>query len=509
MMRFKTFLIGLLLVALVASIYSAPKSLLVNVAFKGTPSPYNTNWLGSSDLYKLLEKENYTVYAPLSWSQLLDDVKKSPGRTVVLVFISPDYPIARDEAEALENTVKASRVVHRFSLLVADENTTSNNILRKTGIMITGHIIKGPGGSVYDLAFLSIPSRMKFPLNSTLERQGQSIRPNTVYPLTLSIASTVATNHTSNAIISRDYMNNIVGVYYTPSTSSGLLYSHVAVFGDGTIFLNTAIRHSTKNENYTGFILNLFKDLSDYTDPNNVTVIIDSSHYYSPIKNIGGSNAKNMVESYVKLPLPLMLHPAILIYFLLLLEKTGENQLITYLGEMPLLGMPVVGLVAYIAYRLLKMGFPYSYVDDDEDREVREVSVLTQSKFRETLVSSRKLRKKDAREALYNLYYTMNMVLKDHLSVTLEELARDPEKAEMTARVIGLDPLFLSGFARWMVLYRDKYEGKRRLTPIIIYWKRTLERKAGEAEIILEKLGFTLGESREGLKGVEYGVRKF
>ncbi len=508
-MKFKTFLIGILLVALVASIYSAPKSLLINIAFKGTPSPYNTNWVGSSDLYKLLEKENYTVYAPLSWSQLLDDIGKSPGRIVVLVFISPDYPITRDEAEALENTLREAGVEHGFSLLVADENTTSNNVLRKTGIMVTGQIIKGPGGSVYDLAFLSIPSGMKFSLNGTLEGQGQSIRLNNVYPLTLSIASTVATNHTSDAIISRDYMNNVVGVYYTPGTNTGLPYRHIAVFGDGTIFLNTAIRHSTENENYTSFILDLFRDLSDYTDPSNVTVIIDSSHYYSPIKNIGGSNVKNMAESYVKLPLPLMLHPAILTYFLLLLEKTGENQLITYLREMPLLGVPVVGLAAYIAYRLLKMGFPYSYVDDDEEREVREVSVLTQSKFRETLVSSRKLRKKDAREALYNLYYTMNMVLKDHLSVTLEELAGDPEKAEMAARVLGLDPLFLSGFARWMVLFRDKYEGKRRFTPIIISWKRTLERRAGEAEVILEKLGFTLGESREGLKGVEYGVRKF
>ncbi len=508
-MRFKMFLTGILLIALIASIYSAPKSILINIAFKGTPSPYETNWVGSSDLYRLLEKENYTVYAPLTWSQLLENIRKSSGRMVILVFISPDYPITRDEAIALERTVRDSRREHGFSLLVADENTTSNSLLEGTGIMVTGHIIKGSGGSVYDLALLSIPTGLKFSLNNTRGSRVQGVQPSIFYPLTLSIASTVATNHTSDAILSRDYKNNIVGVYYTPNASSGLPYRHIAVFGDGTIFLNTAIRHSTSNENYTRFIVDLFRSLSDYTDPSNVTVIIDSSHYYSPLKNIGGKNVKDMTESYVKLPLPLMLHPAILTYFLLLLEKIGENQLFTYLKEMPILGLPIVGLAGYIAYRLLKTGLPYSYVDDDEDREVREIAVLTQSKFRETLVSSRKLRKSDAREALYNLYYTMNMVLKDHLSMTLEDLAGDTEKAEAAARVLGLDPSFLAGFARWMVLFRDKYEGKRMFTPIIISWRRTLEKKAGEAEVILEKLGFTLRESRGGLKGVEYGVRRF
>ncbi|MCE4614582.1 MAG: hypothetical protein F7B60_03545 [Desulfurococcales archaeon] len=495
-MNFKTFILGLLLVALVASIYSAPKSLFINIAFEGTPSPYNTNWLGTSDLYNLLTRENYTVYSPTTWGQLLESINKSETNNVILVFISPDYPISTNEATELFGSIRNRNV----SLLVGDENITSNQLLSPLGIKVTGNLLKGPDGSPYDPAVLNVPSIYTF---SWKENSIQK------FTLMLSIASNISLNkYYKNAILSVDYKGRLIGVFIPSNTGSE--YRSIAVFGDGTIFLNTALRSSTREMNYTRFALIVFKALSHGDDPKNVTVIIDSSHYHKYIPQIPqNANTTEATESYLKVPLPIMLHPAMLTYFFLVLEKGAEREFLSYLAKMPLLSVPIVGLASYLAYRLLKMGFPYESVDDDKDYTISEVTVLTQSRYRQTIVSAKKLSKDEIRKALYNLNFILDEVFKEHFGITLKEISQDPPKAEAVGRILNLSPVYLLDFSRWMVSYRDKYEGKRRFTPLVLRWSKTLENRAREAEFILEKLGYTLESSKKGFKGVEYGVRKY
>ncbi|MEB3755518.1 MAG: hypothetical protein GSR79_01470 [Desulfurococcales archaeon] len=510
-MNFKTFALGLLLVALVASIYSAPKSLFINMAFEGTPSPYNTNWLGTSDLYNLLVKEKYNVYSPTTWSQLLESIRKSNASRIILVFISPDYPITPSEAQELYSTIKNREI----SLLVGDENTTSNNLLAPIGIHVTGTKLEGPDGSPYDPAVLQVPTNASVAIQMNASAKNNiNIPVIKKFTLTLSIASNITQNKSHPAsfiageeeVISYDYMDRVVGVFKYNTK----YFRYAAVFGDGTIFLNTALRSSTREMNYTLFAITLFKALSDGADPRNVTVIIDSSHYHTNIPDIpGNSNITEAADSYFRAPLPIVFHPAMLTYFFLVIEKGAEHKFLSYLAEMPLLGVPVVGLIGYLAYRILKMGFPYQIVDDDKDYKVSEVTVLTQSRYRQTISSAKKLDKNEIRNALYNLYFTLNQVLKEHIGVTLEEIAEDPSKAAAVSRIIGVDTEFLLGFSSWMISYRDKYEGKRMFTPLVLRWGTTLEKRAHEAEFILEKLGYTLVGSKEGFKGVEYGVRKY
>ncbi|MCE4606210.1 MAG: hypothetical protein F7B59_02640 [Desulfurococcales archaeon] len=510
-MNFKTFAFGLLLVAIIASIYSAPKSLFINMVFEGTPSPYNTNWLGTSDLYHMLVKEGYNVYSPTTWSQLLESIKKSNTTRIILVFISPDHPITTGEAQELYSAIKNREA----SLLVGDEDTTSNNLLAPIGIRVTGIKLKGPNGSPYDPAILQIPTNAFTTIQMNASKTSNiSVAMIKRFTLELSIASNITQSEThpssfvsgGGEVISYDYMGRVVGIFKEKTK----YFSDTAVFGDGTIFLNTALRSSTKQMNYTLFALTVFKALSHGDNPRNVTVIVDSSHYNTIIPNItGNSNITGMADSYFKAPLPIVLHPAMLTYFFLVIEKGVEQELISYLAEMPLLSVPIVGLIAYFAYRILKTGFPYELVDDDKDYTVPEVTVLTQSRYRQTLVSAKKLDKNEIKNALFNLYFTLNEVFKEHMGVTLEEITQDPAKTGAVSRITGIDSKFLLDFSKWMISYRDKYEGKRRFTPLVLRWGNTLGKRAREAEFILEKLGYTLEGRKEGFKGVEYGVRKY
>ena len=486
---------------LVASLYSAPKTLLINYAYKQAPTPYNNDWLGTSMLAALLEKEGYHVYAASSWNDVLKLSNDDRFRRVIVVVISPDKPVSRGEAGALFNSL----ALRNTSILVADENTTSNELTRPYGIEVSGKIIfivrlMGSEGN----ASIYVPATMRVPASSGKVEE---------YHLVLSIASRLKISntqaYTSIEATSTASDGSLVGVF-VKSRSIGGVVNRVAVFSDGTIFLNTALSHSTREMNYTGFALETFKALSLGSKPNETAVIFDLSHYETSMPNLDPSlGLRDNVENYLKAPLPIIIHPAMIVYLLLVLARNVEDVFYSNLSHMPLLGIPVLALASYVSYRALRGTATWDTIEDELEHTVNEVSMVSQTLLRESLISRKKISRKQAISSLHNLYELINQVLWDNMGMRLEQIASDPRELEVASRLIGVDKERLALFAGTLVRLEEKYRGERKLFPLVIRSNTLLKKMIQEAEYILENLGYTLTGEGEGVKGVEYGVRRY
>ncbi len=498
-MRFRSFAIALMLVGLVAALYSAPKTLFISLVFEGTPAPYNTGWTGTSELARLLREQGYIVYAPTTWDRLEDIVWRGNHSRYILVFVSPEKPITSYEARRVVSMLPASNV----SILVADEETTSNELLSYFGARVTGEKLQAPDGSGYVYASVTVPA------------DGDT----ETYLLQLSIASSVEVNlfgppkrptllGVEVESISLAQGNVIVGAFarYAYPRTEG----RIAVFGDGTIFLNTALRHSTPTMNYTDFALKVFSSLSMGASPPEVAVVFDTSHYHTNLPNITGEmKPEEMLKTYVQAPLPIVIHPSMLVFLAIWLLRSLETLYFETLSTNPAIGVPIVAVISYLVYRRVKGSMGAQIVDDDVVRTVEETSIVAETALRTRLLKTAKLPRREALEALYNLSITVDHLLEKHLNVTLRELAENPEALQAAARVLQVEPERLHRLASKLVILRERYEGVRRFTPIVFRWNALVRKMVYESESILEKLGYTLTGEKEGYKGVEYGVRKY
>lgn len=498
-MRFRSFAMALMLVGLVAALYSAPKTLFISLVFEGTPAPYNTGWTGTSELASLLREQGYTVYAPTTWDRLEDIVWRGNHSRYILVFVSPEKPITSYEARRIVSMLPAFNI----SILVADEERTSNELLGYFGARVTGMKLQAPDGSGYVYASIAVPT------------DGYAEN----YLLQLSIASSIdirlfgeperlAATRVEVESLSLAGGNVVVGAFarYTYPRTEG----RIAVFGDGTIFLNTALRHSTPTMNYTDFALKVFSSLSIESPPTGVAVVFDTSHYHTNLPNITGDmRPEEALRSYGQAPLPIVLHPSMLVFLAIWLLRSLENLYFEILSTNPAIGVPIVVVISYLVYRRVKGGMGAQIVDDDVVRTVEETNIVAETALRTRLLKTAKLSRREALEALYNLSITVDYLLEKHLNVTLRELAENPEALQAAARVLRVEPESLYRLASKLVALREKYEGVRRLTPIVLRWNALVRRMVYESESILEKLGYTLIGEKEGYKGVEYGVRKY
>ncbi len=497
-MRFRSFLIGLVLVGLVASLYSAPKTLFMSMVFEGTPAPYNTGWVGTSELARLLRRQGYNVYAPTAWDRVEDIVLGGNYTRYILVFISPEKPITSYEASRIASMLQVANI----SILVADEAETSNELLGYFGARVTGERLEGPEGSGYIYASLNVP------VNGFSKS----------YMLQLSIASGIdvelfrrpgkAPLTVATETISLTQDGVLVGAFirYTYLRTFG----RVAVFGDGTIFLNTALRHSTPTMNYTDFALAVFSSLSMGANPNDIAVVLDTSHYHSNLPNVTSDmRPEEALRNYVQAPLPIIIHPSMIVFLAIWLLRALEKMYFEALSTNPAIGVPIIAAISYLVYRGVMGNMGVRMVNDDVIRSVEETSIVAETPLRTRLLKSAKLSRREALEALYNLSVTLDYLLEKHLNVSLRELVEDPGILEAASRVLQVEPERLQRLASKLMALRERYEGVRRFTPIVFRWNALVRKMVYESEGILEKLGYTLIGEKEGYKGVEYGVRKY
>jgi hypothetical protein len=251
------------------------------------PSPLNMGNLGLYDAYRAL-RERYNTILVLNWTE----VKTQLGRChrAVLIFVSPELEFSRYELEEIR---QLARMCRHLGVLIADETTTSNNLLSALGFgsRVTGRTIRDPEkGIPYTEALLYLP-------NST-----------ETYTLWLDIASEVQPG--AGAEVIGAAAGYPVAVIEQRNGAKAL------VIGDGSLFLNQVMR-SDLGRDAREFLL----DAVDYlcAGSSACTVLIDSSKYVTidPLDEKLPSMIKRAIElemannTYVQsVVLARLLHPS-------------------------------------------------------------------------------------------------------------------------------------------------------------------------------------------------------
>lgn len=493
MNSYKAFLLGLLVIGIVASLYSAPKSLLVSLVFSKSPTPFTDEWYGTSRLASLLEEEGYNFSVIFSLEDLNKLMEKSPGkRVVVLTIISPESRIEPSEARLILEAM----IEGRLSVLVADESQNSNTILEGIGLQISGKPLEGFAGLPYVPAVIEVPGRGS-------------------YRLLLSVASDIGLLaglpvNVSYEALSRSATNELVAV--AGEAGGGRFF----VISDGTIFLNTAFsENASQVGDYEEFALSVFRYLSSGLDPSEVLVVYDLSHYNDSLKPLReeseapGDLLGSLLEESRNLggfSIPIVLHPAIFVFLGLYLAKTLETLFFGLASSYPITVFLASLLIGILLYRRVK-GNLGSAIDDNIDTVIPEIDMMAETPLRRRIVSVTKLEKREALELTHNLYLILDSLLSKHMGASIWSLYKDRKEIEHVARRLEVDAVKLEKFIRDLVAINERYEGKRKLTPIVISWDRKFRSMLKFSETILLRMGYTL-VGKERLRGVEYGLRE-
>ncbi|MET1128796.1 MAG: hypothetical protein ABWW70_05720 [Thermoproteota archaeon] len=273
----------LALTAIVAVLEKGPPSTRIALG----PSPLNMGNLGLYDAYKAL-RERYNTILVLNWTK----VKTQLGRcyTAVLIFVSPEVGFSGHELEEIQ---RLARICRHLGVLIADETTTSNDILSALGFdsRVAGRILRDPEkGIPYIEAVLTLP-------NST-----------ETYTLWLDIASEVQPG--ADAEVIGVAAGHPVAVVEEREGAKAL------VIGDGSLFLNQVVR-SVLGEDAKEFLLSAVEYLC--AGGSACTVLIDSSKYVTvdPLDEKLPSTVKRAIElemannTYVQsVVLARILHPS-------------------------------------------------------------------------------------------------------------------------------------------------------------------------------------------------------
>ncbi len=291
----KWFILGLIIVALVFALSSPGRIVEIQYALHtGMPSIFNPEWNGTSYMGDILSKAGYNIVESYS---IVDSMilarTHSPDR-IIYVYIAPSTPLTQQDYELVNELMQN----YKLTLIVADEANTSNSLLKKYGISVSGTIIKTSYGSPYPVAI--------FNFNGTKN----------VVLLNYASSTSYSTNM---VIIGKTLSGQVVGVAKYLGDDDMVL-----VISDSSLFINLMLLKSSSYMNYSRLVLNIFKYASMGAKPDRTLIILDESHYPPPSPE---KIAKITGKGYI------VLHPLILLqlasmYSLYAEETMYENPLI-------------------------------------------------------------------------------------------------------------------------------------------------------------------------------------
>ncbi len=314
-MPLKWFIYGLIIVAFIFALSSPGRIVEVQYALHaGMPSIFNPEWNGTSFMGELLSKAGYTVVESYSIIDSIVLAKTHGSERIIYVYIAPSTPLGRRDYELVNNLMRD----YSLTLIVADEANTSNNLLGRFGVSVSGAIIRTPYGSPYPVAL--------FNFNGVED------------VVLLNYASSIS--YTGNTVVlGRTLNGRVVGIAKRLSNDDMLI-----AISDSSLFINLMLAKSSSYINYTKLVLDLFKYASMGSKPTDTLVILDESHYPPPspekIAEIAG-------KGYI------VLHPLILLqlastYSLYVEETLYDNPAI-------LLGYLVTALsIILVVYHFIR-----------------------------------------------------------------------------------------------------------------------------------------------------------
>lgn len=252
-MYMKWFILGLIMVALVLALSSPGKVVEIQYALHtGMPSIFNPEWNGTSYMGDILSKAGYNIVESYSTIDSMVLARSHNPDRIIYVYIAPSTPLAQEDYKLVNKLMQD----YKLTLIVADEANTSNNLLGKYGISVSGAIIRTAYGSPYPVAVFSFN--------------------NTKNVVLLNYASSISYS-TNTEVIGRTIGGQIVSVVKRLRDDDMIL-----VISDSSLFINLMLLKSSSYMNYTRLVLNIFKYASMGAEPNRTLVILDESHYPPP-----------------------------------------------------------------------------------------------------------------------------------------------------------------------------------------------------------------------------------
>lgn len=246
------YIVGVVLAGLIASLLSPGTLIEIEYALHyGMPSMYNTEWNGTSILASTLTRRGYHVVEAYTIVDPIILAEAYNPKRIIYVYIAPLRPLDMRDVDLVEELMDKYSV----SLLVCDEANTSNVLLSRYGLHISGRILYTSYGSPYPLAYFKVG-----------DYNGLFI---------LNYASSVG--YTGRVeVVAKTPEGDIVGVVSEHSDDM------VMVIADSSLFINLMLSKSTYYMNYTKLVEEIFNYLSRNAKPEETLIIIDLTHYQTP-----------------------------------------------------------------------------------------------------------------------------------------------------------------------------------------------------------------------------------
>lgn len=455
--------LALILVGLLALVEKGPVAPAVPVG----PSPLNPLSLGTTSFYYMV-RERYRAHVLTK----IEELKDISASRCLFVEISPEIPVGDSEAEAIARYLKLG--CGKVSLLVADEETTSNNLLKafNTSVRIAGNrvgTISNGTFSPYPLAIITLAGREhRVVLDLASEVRGGSCLGYVSGPVAVQLPSSERGRLVPRpevCVMSEDIVQGV----------------HVVAIGDGSILLNQALNSGR------AVYRDLASDLLNYMCGNgDCLVIIDSIHYKSenPLKLLlswGESRSSGFSVTdllYMTLATALsLLHPAF--WLPPAFKFFDEFVRIAFYTAIAYLAIPIVS-----AYVVSFLTSPERYSRDEPMAEQSETEVFIAADLRSSIERGTvKLGPKD----FVNLYSMVDAITTSILGVGLG----DESFPKILGGYVG-EERAASYWSFMNRIYRRASGASR--TPIVVLWGRTTRRALKWSEEVLSALGASLEE---------------
>ncbi len=480
-LRLRLFIFILIIIGVLASFYAPGVLFTIGASIYGeSPSPYNINWSGTSILLGSLRSRGIDVVIVNSTSELMDEL----GNGGLLLVIAPDrLGLDNDTIDKISNGV----VNGSIGLAVFDENTTSNPLLSRLGLIIDGRSILDP----------SLPETPQYPRAIVIDREGRpvSARLNWASTITISRSMNPRLNLTvfaassgvldindngriDGAELLLGIQNLVVGVLGSAGNHTSLL-----VFSDSFPLLNIAFtRNYTLTPVFLDYVSSMARDFGG-------RVIIPNFMY--KIKTVN-----------IKLPFHVSLLFLMLTYFLHRLDQLIDTLVLSNLFlKMLATLLAVIGIALIYRYIFKITGYA-----DYEPTPVDEVVFIAETPVTESMIKGKRRAKGVEKTYIINYWSILSYAYSKILGVRLEDLVGNRAELEKTASIVGINPDDLEKTLTYLYNIYLKASGKGGLLPIVFSWPRTLRRYVEQTDKLLNLIGYTLTR-KGGLKDVLYLIK--
>ncbi len=482
-MKFRSFIVVLAFVALIAIIYSPSTIGVVPSGSLGTTSPTDASENGASLFLAFLQKSGYHVV--LVNNTQGEQNLLSSGRAVLLL-LGADTPLSQTEIQAIGTRYGSGHL----SLLIAEGNRTNGAFLTN----LYGASVSG--APIYDSTSTFKDQRV-FTVTLNLGTTSSAGIIDIASPITLGPGSVLrSVAETSSA--SFDTLNRRLGPRTVIAAGENGAGSRTVLITDSAPFTNYlfAYNQSANEQTFVG-------NMVDWVTRSNrsVTILYDNYHYKSATPKFSIGLPVGPLVAYV-------------------LEQS-LSSLNNYYGTLPgqlqgflqHFGISVPDALARLAIALLLLFTLYGAVTrwfasekkgrDDQPLPNTEKSIVAESKSRiDFLATSRN--KSFYVATLARLYEVFDDIVLKQLGTGVSSVGEEQLKVRLGEQA-GEEAFKL--FKDLSKIYEYANGRRRLLLPPVLRWKSRVSLLTTRAEDVLNHLGMTMTGSEEAKEDVEYVLR--